>query len=484
MYRRVNTYKGLDWWTIGMFLLLVTFGWMNIYGATYSFEQTELLTFDSNAGKQLLWIATACVMGIILLAIDSKFYDTFAYFIYGFWLLVLLITPFLATNINGSLSWLRLGPVSLQPAEFAKCFTALAVAKYMSRYEYKVRDWHDLIIPGVIIGIPILIIMILQRETGSALVFLSFVFMLYRQGMSGYVLLVGAVAIFFFIIAIRFSINPLPIGIGNVGMLICLLLILLIECIFLLRQKKSYYAYFLAGGVVLGCSIGLIINIWIPVNFNTLSLIIVIISILYLGWLAFYWRLKEYLILFIFTILSTGYCYLCDFAFNHILQEHQRTRIEVLFGMKDDPYGAGYNINQSKIAIGSGGLTGKGFLQGTQTKLDYIPEQHTDFIFCTVGEEWGFLGSTFVLILYMIFILRLIALAERQKDKFSQIYAYCVASIFFFHLAINVGMVIGLLPVIGIPLPFFSYGGSSLWGFTLMLFILLKLDASRLEKMR
>ncbi len=484
MSRNVSTIQGLDWVTILMFLALVTFGWMNIYGATYSFEQTEVLTFDSNAGKQLLWIATACIMGIVLLMIDSKVYDTFAYFIYGAWLLVLLITPIFANNINGSLSWLSLGPVSLQPAEFAKCFTALAIAKYMGRYEYRVRDFKDLIVPCIILGIPIFIIMILQRETGSALVFLAFAFMLYREGMSGYILLIGAAAILFFIIAIRFSVTPLPLGTGTVGMLVCILLILLIEFIFLLRQKDKKYAYILLGGIVLGYAIGLVLNIWLTVNFNLVSIILVATSILYLGWLAFYWRTKELFILFLFALLSTGYCFACDFAFNHILQPHQRIRIEVLFGMKEEPYGAGYNINQSKIAIGSGGLTGKGFLQGTQTKLKYIPEQHTDFIFCTVGEEWGFIGSAGLLIFYLAFILRIIHLAERQKDKFSQIYAYCVASIFMFHLTINVGMVIGLLPVIGIPLPFFSYGGSSLWGFTLLLFILLKLDAARLEKMR
>ncbi len=484
MYRRTSVIQGLDWWTIGMFLLLVLFGWMNIYGATYSFEQTETLTLSSNAGKQLLWIATACVMGIILLIIDSKVYDTLSYIVYGAWIAVLIITPILANDVKGSYSWLSFGPVSLQPAEFAKCFTALALAKFMSRYEYHVRNFNDLLIPCAIIAVPLFIIMVLQRETGSALIFFSFAFVLYRQGMSGYILLIGAAAILFFIIAIRFSATPLPIGTGTVGVLVCLLLIMLIEFFFLLQQKDKKYAYILLGGIALGYAVGLIIHIWIPVNFNLVSIIIIGVSILYLGGLVIYWRTKELIILFLFSLLSTAFCFTCEFAFTNILQDHQRTRIEVLFGMKDDLKGAGYNVHQSKIAIGSGGLLGKGFLQGTQTKLKYVPEQHTDFIFCTVGEEWGFLGSAAVLLLYLAFILRLIYLAERQKDKFSQIYAYCVASIFLFHLIINVGMVLGLLPVIGIPLPFFSYGGSSLWGFTLLLFILLKLDASRLEKMR
>ncbi len=484
MYNRVNTWKGLDWWTIGMYLLLVIFGWMNIYGATYSFEQTEVLALDSNAGKQLLWIGTACAMGLILLLIDYKFYDTFAYIFYVFWMLVLLITPLFAKEINGSLSWLSLGPVSLQPAEFAKCFTALAVAKYMSRYDFRLRDWKDLLMPALMVGIPIFIIMILQKETGTALVFLSFVFMFYRQGMSGYVLLIGAVAIFFFIFAIRFAATPLPIGEGNVGLFVCLLLILVIECIYLLRFRYKQYAYYLISAIICGYTIAIILTIWFSINMNIVSVILVALSVVYLAILAFYWRHKDYVILMLFGLLSTGYCYACDFAFNNILQPHQRTRIEVLLGIKDDPFGAGYNINQSKIAIGSGGWVGKGFLQGTQTKLNYIPEQHTDFIFCTVGEEWGFLGCLSVLILYLIFILRIIAIAERQKDKFTHIYAYCVAGIFLMHVAINVGMVIGLLPVIGIPLPFFSYGGSSLWGFTLLLFVLLKLDAARLEKLR
>lgn len=420
----------MDWTTVFMFLALALFGWLNIYGASYNYDQTSIFDFSNRAGKQFVWILTALSMGGIIMLIDYKTFDVLAYIFYGVMILILLATPLLAHDIKGSMSWISLGPVSLQPAEFAKCITALAVAKYMGRYEYKVRDWHDLIVPFSLIGVPTLIIMIWQRETGSALVFASFLLVFYRQGMSGYVLWCGAIAVALFIIAIRFSIWP------------CYVLVLGITIYFLWQDRFDMKRQ----------------------------------GILYLR------RARPWVIM-IFMLGCLAFTHTCDFAFNKILQPHQRIRIEVLLGMKDDPKGAGYNVTQSKIAIGSGRFFGKGYLEGTQTKLRFVPEQDTDFIFCTVGEEWGFLGSAGVLILYMFFILRLIKLAERQRDTFSQIYAYIVAGIFFFHLTINVGMVLGLLPVIGIPLPFFSYGGSSLWGFTILLFILIRLDAARVEKL-
>ncbi len=380
MNRRNSIWSGLDWVTIFLFLALALFGWMNIYGAGYSFEQTSIFSFSNRAGKQFVWLMTAIVLGFAILLIDEKTYDVLGYWLYGATILLLLITPVLAHDIKGSLSWITFGPISLQPAEFAKCFTAIAVAKYMGRYGYQVRSWRDLVMPFAMVLLPMFIIMVLQRETGSALVFLAFLLPFYRQGMTGKIMAAGVIAIVVGVVVLKVGLIP-------------------------------------------------------------------------------------------------------DSMLDKVLQPHQKTRIEVLLGMKEDPTGAGYNVNQSLIAIGSGGFFGKGYLKGTQTKLKFVPEQDTDFIFCTVGEEWGFFGSLVVLLLYLAFILRLIMIAERQRDVFSQVYAYSVASIFLVHLAINVGMVLGLLPVIGIPLPMFSYGGSSLWGFTLLLFILLRLDASRVNKL-
>ena len=360
MSRNGSILRNVDWLTIGMFLMLALFGWMNIYGASYTFEQTSIFDFSNRAGKQFVWIMTALLMGSMILLIDSKTYEVLAYILYGVVLLVLLATPFLAHNVKGSYSWISLGPISLQPAEIAKCVTALAVAKYMGRYEYKLRGWRDLIIPFALIGIPMLIIMVMQRETGSALVFASFLLVFYRQGMTGLVLLAGVLAAVIFIIVVRFSWIP-----AIVLITICF------TTLYLLYRKER--------------------KVWV-----------------------------KWLIIGAFFVY-VGYTFMCNYAFQHVFQSHQRERIEVLLGMKDDPGGAGYNVNQSKIAIGSGRFFGKGYLQGTQTKLRFVPEQDTDFIFCTVGEEWGFVGSAGVLLLYMAFLLRMVYLAERQRDTFSQI---------------------------------------------------------------
>ena len=467
-----------------MFLALALFGWLNIYGASYTFDQTSIFDFSNRAGKQFVWLLGSIVMGIVLLLIDYKTYDILAYIAYGAMLLLLLATPFLAHDIKGSMSWISLGPVSLQPAEFAKCIVALAVAKYMGRYEYKIRSWRDLIVPFALIGVPALIIMVLQKETGSALVFAAFLLVFYRQGMSGYVLWIGVAAIALFILSIRFGSVPLPLGTGNVGRLSCMLLLIVIEIFFLCKELRlKWQALILTGSVVLLFGIGLLVNIWVPVPFDWLALGIAGGLVIYTIIASIYWRRYMLLLVALFTICCVGYTHACDFVFQKVLQPHQRIRIEVLLGMKEDPAGAGYNVNQARIAIGSGRFFGKGYLNGTQTKLQFVPEQDTDFIFCTVGEEWGFVGSIAVLLVYLCFILRLLTIAERQRNSFTRIYAYSVASIFLFHLIINIGMVLGLLPVIGIPLPFFSYGGSSLWGFTLLLFILLRLDAARTEQL-
>lgn len=403
---------------------------MNVYGASYSFDQTSAFSFDYRSGKQLVWIATSLVLGFVIMMLDWRIWDISAYVLYGLMILVLLATPVLAHDIKGSLSWLTIGPVSIQPAEFAKFTTALVLAKYMGRYEYRMRTWRDLVVPFALLGLPTLIIMILQKETGSALVFSSFLLMFYRQGMTGWILLIVLACVVLFILSLMS-------GAVTAIIIVCSLAALVIAYLFYQRWRDSRG-----------------------------------------------WKLSRVFVVLAFAVVASGYCFACHYAFDKILQPHQRVRIEVLLGLADDPQGAGYNVAQSKIAIGSGGFLGKGFLNGTQTKMNFVPEQATDFIFCTVGEEWGFLGSTLVLLAYLSLILRLITIAERQKDQFSQIYAYCVLGIFIFHLGINVGMVLGLVPVIGIPLPFLSYGGSSLWGFSILLFVLLRLDAARVEKMR
>ena len=482
--RSGNIWQHVDWLTVGMFLMLAIFGWLNIYGASYTFDQTSIFDFSNRAGKQFTWIMGSMLIGMVLLLIDYKTYDILAYIAYGAMLLLLLATPFLAHDIKGSMSWISLGPVSLQPAEFAKCIVALAVAKYMGRYEYKIRTWHDLIVPFALIGVPALIIMILQKETGSALVFAAFLLVFYRQGMSEYVLWMGVAAVALFIISIRFGGVAVPLGTGSVGIMSCMLLLTAVEIYFICKEHwMRYQAPILLGSVALLYAIFLILNIWFPMPFDWISMGIVAALVIYSIVIGVYWRKYMLLLVALFTLFCVGYTHACDFVFQKVLQPHQRIRIEVLLGMKEDPAGAGYNVNQARIAIGSGRFFGKGYLKGTQTKLQFVPEQDTDFIFCTVGEEWGFVGSLGVLLLYLCFILRLIFIAERQRNVTTRIYAYAVASIFLFHLTINVGMVLGLLPVIGIPLPFFSYGGSSLWGFTLLLFILLRLDAARMEQL-
>ena len=485
MTKNRSIISGIDWWTIIMFLVIAIFGWMNIYGSSYNYDQTSIWDFSNRAGKQLVWLITAIVMGGVILMIEEKAYDVLAYVLYGGMMVLLIITPLVARDIKGSYSWINIGPISLQPAEFAKCFTALAIAKYMSQYGYQIKTIKDLIVPLLLIGLPIGIIMFAQRETGSALVFLSFLLVFYRKGMSGYILSWGVASILLFIIVIRFGDIVLPWGIGNWGSLTSVISInLIVFGLMLLREKDFWNALIIIGATILCYGIALLINIWITVDFNLVGVISLSISTLYLIVLAIIQRKKSIGWIATFVIISTVLCQGCDYAFHNILQPHQRIRIEVLLGMKDDPHGAGYNVNQSLIAIGSGQATGKGFLQGTQTKLKFVPEQDTDFIFCTVGEEWGFVGSAGLLLLYLALILRIIYIAERQRDTFSRIYAYSVASILLFHVTINIGMVLGLLPVIGIPLPFFSYGGSSLWGFTILLAIMLRLDAARVNKMQ
>ena len=415
--------RSLDWVTIGIYALMVGLGWLNVYAASYSPDAPATFagqSFDQlmayNWFKQIIWIGTAVVLMVILVVVDYKAYDTFAYGFYVIVILLLLVTLVIARPIAGSRSWLELGPVRLQPAEFAKFATALAVSRYMAGINLRHQNWRDqAVLAGLTLLPPLLIIA--SNETGQALVFGAFLLAYFREGMSPLILIVLAAAGIILILAL---LVPKLWLIGAIT--------LILGGVFLINSR------------VLRHHLPLSLSVWAVV---------------------------------------VGMVFGVDFFFNNVLQPHQRKRIEVLINPSADPLGVGWNVTQSKIAIGSGGFTGKGFLDGTQTKFDFVPEQSTDFIFCTVGEEWGWLGSLVVISLFMALLMRLIYVAERQKSVFGRTYGYCVASIFFFHFSVNVGMTIGLAPVVGIPLPFFSYGGSSLWSFTILLFILLAIDAYR-----
>ncbi len=459
---------------------MVVAGWFSICGASYEFDNVGLFDIAGRPGSQLMWMGLSVGIIFVILMLESDFFDVFAYLIYAVVILLLIATIFLAPNIKGSHSWLVLGPIRLQPAEFAKFATALAVAKLMNIYGFKLTAPKNFLVVLVLIFLPMVCIL-LQKETGSALVYLAFFLMLYREGMSGYILLAGVCAVVFFVTEMKYS--EIILGITSMGEFIVSNIILAITMVLVYLERKDNKAVFIMLiGIATAYVAGYITSLFIPVDFALIAEGLVLLSVLYLIYLSARNWVWHYILIGFFALASLAFLFSVDYVFNNVLEPHQQIRIKVSLGLEDDPSGAGYNVNQSKIAIGSGGLTGKGFLNGTQTKLKYVPEQDTDFIFCTVGEEQGFVGATAVLILFGIFIIRLIMLAERQGNTFRRVYGYSVASIFFFHLAINVGMVTGLTPVIGIPLPFFSYGGSSLWGFTILLFIFLRLDASRNDR--
>ena len=480
--QKQSVWKSVDWVTILLYLTLVTCGWFSICGASYTYGETNLFTFDSRSGKQLVWIGCSLGIGGILLMLEEKVYEVLAYLFYAAMMVLLLVTPFLARDIKGSLSWIDLGPVRLQPAEFAKYATALALAKMMSVYGFTLDKGKNFIRAVALILLPMLLI-IMQKETGSALVYAAFFLVLYREGMSGAILFTGVAAVIYFVVGIRFGEELLwdtPTSIGRSVVLSLVLLFSIAMAWIYGRLWKPVRRMLVSTVGITG--IGILVSEYIYPFDLTILLVAECAALTgYLLYLALMERSKEFALIALFALGSVGFLYSCNMVFNK-LGDHQRVRIEVLLGMKDDPKGAGYNVNQSKIAIGSGGLHGKGFLNGTQTKLKYVPEQDTDFIFCTVGEEMGFIGSSAILLLFMAFILRLLYLAERQNHAFGRIYGYCLVSIFLFHLFINVGMVLGLTPVIGIPLPFFSYGGSSLWGFTLLLFTFLRVNAEYNKK--
>ncbi len=480
MLHKKSIWKTLDWVTVLIYLILVVAGWFSVCGASYEYGNPEFLDFSTRAGKQFVWIICSFGLSFVLLMLDDKVYDTLAYLIYIAMLLLLVVTIFVAPNTKGSHSWLILGPVSLQPAEFAKFATALALAKCMNAYSFTIHNWKNALTLAVIILLPMMLI-ILQRETGSALVYLAFFLVLYREGMPGVILFSGVCAIIYFVVGIRFGavmMEDTPTPVGPFAVLL-LILLFVTGMLWIYTKRWPLVRNFLL--VLLGSvsASWIVAEYVVPFNLVWILWGLCVLAVCYLFFLALSERRVCYFLIGMFALVSVGFLYSSEYVFNNVLEPHQQMRIKVVLGLEEDPTGAGYNVNQSKIAIGSGGFSGKGFLNGTQTKLKYVPEQDTDFIFCTVGEEQGFVGSTVVLLLFLALILRLLVVAERQPSVFGRVYGYSVLSIFLFHLFINVGMVLGLTPVIGIPLPFFSYGGSSLWGFTILLFIFLRIDAGR-----
>ncbi len=471
--RSNNLLANIDWVSILLYLLLVLIGWLNIYAAVYDENHSSILDISQKYGKQLIWIGAAFVLAFLVLLTDSKFFTTFSMVIYGIMIFLLIAVLFLGTETKGARSWFEVGDFRIQPAEFAKFATNLAIAYVMSRHNFKVMRFSSLLTIGLILALPAGLI-ILQNDTGSALVYSSFILVLFREGLHGSILLLCFVAAAIFIMALLYT--PFTVLLVIIGGT-------LIAFYYYRHDIRELFQIIL----FIGCGFGLFVLIkWmfnLSISDYYMLLIVYVITSITAIYPIYKRKMKNMITLLLISWLCVGAAPSVNYAFDH-LQPHQQDRINELLGIKVDPKGTGYNVTQSKIAIGSGGLLGKGFLQGTQTKLNFVPEQSTDFIFCTVGEEWGFIGSTFVIVLLAVFILRIIKLAERQRSSFSRIYGYGVASILFFHVAVNIGMTIGMAPGIGIPLPFFSYGGSSLWSFTILIFIFLRLDANRLQVFR
>ena len=476
----------LDWLTIGMYVVLLFWGWFSVCGACYDYHHPDLFSFNLNSGKQFVWILTSLLLAGALLLIEKRFYYKASMVVYVMMMLVLLITIFIAPDTKGSRSWIPIGPVKLQPAEFAKFAVALAVGKFMERYGFNLSNYKDFLRVVFLFVLPMLLI-IGQKETGTALVYLAFFLVLYREGMTGSVLFAAFMFVVYVVVGVKFGdemVTNMPVSVGESWVLFLSLASTLFLTWRYCNDSRSFpQVVVYAGGFSL---VAYLFSAYvIPFNICIVQLIINAGVVIYLIVEYAITKSYKYLLIIVFMLTSTMVYYACSYVFSHnILPKHQQTRIEVLLGKNDDVRSAGYNVNQAKIAIGSGGFAGKGFLKGTQTKLKYVPEQETDFIFCTIGEEEGFLGSAGVLLIYLFFIWRLIQLAERQPDTWGRVYGYSVVCIFLFHLFVNIGMVLGLTPVIGIPLPFFSYGGSSLWGFTILLFIFLRMDAERNFKQR
>lgn len=416
MNNQRSIFFNVDWFVILTYIVLCVIGWFNIHAAVYDPLNPTILDLDTNYGKQLIFIISALIVGFAILLLDSKVFTTFSPIFYAITIILLILVLLIGRNVGGNQAWIPIGSFRLQPSEFAKFATCLLLAWYLSSATIKVQEIRTQLVAAFIILLPTALIL-LQPDAGSALTFSSLILLLYREGLSGYFLAIEGLSILLFVLTVLYNKY-----IVLAGIIVCAGII--------------FYYYRKSKKMIKVTGFGVLFSI-----------------------------------LFIFSV---------DYAYNQILKPHQKNRIDVILGKVNDPRGIGYNLNQSKIAIGSGGILGKGYLQGTQTKYNFVPEQSTDFIFCTVGEEWGFVGCFFVIGLYLFLLIRIINIAERQRSSFARIYGYGVASILFFHIFINIGMTIGLIPVIGIPLPFLSYGGSSLWSFTILLFILLKFDSNRM----
>ncbi len=469
MQGRNSTLGGLDWTTILIYIALVLMGWLNIYAAVYSDDHNSIFDFTQRYGMQMVWIVFAFALALVILLIDRRVYFVFAYFFYGLTILSLIAALLFGKVVNGSHSWLQIGPVGIQPAEFAKFATILALAKLIGVYNFKMLQPSSILKISFLILLPALVI-ILQNDTGSAMVFGALILLLYREGLPTWFLVFLVFMVIIFILVI----------IANNALILIFLFLTTIALFLYYGKRHKEVIYYASFSIILS----LILYFITKYGGYSISSTYIILTAMFAGLpvalvFAFLKRIRLVYYLSLFLIVTSSFALTVDYAYHKILPIHQQKRINDLLGIEADPQGWGYNVNQSKIAIGSGGFFGKGFLGGTQTKFNFVPEQSTDFIFCTVGEEWGFLGSALVLTLFAILLFRLIMLAERQREAFARVYGYGVVSIIFFHVAVNVGMTIGLFPVIGIPLPFFSYGGSSLWAFTILLFIFIKLDSSR-----
>ena len=467
-HRDRGFFKSIDWRLVICYLLLVFIGWVNIYASVHSSDPASIFDWTCRSGKQAVWMGTAFIIAIVVLLMNPRIYESLAVPIYLFVGILLVAVIFLGIDVKGSSSWFEFGPVRFQPAEISKISTSLMLAAYMSQQGYRISRMRNFIVTALIILIPMAII-VLQSETGSALVYVGFIFMLYREGLSGWLIFLAGMAILSFILTLTASpFVAILVIVGIASLCICLYsdrlkwwFFICVPAIVLLAFVPSILAGFAEEGLKL----------------KPLHILLGVIGLAIPP--VIYWAYKERNtfshLAIVSTIAGILLVFSADFIFNDVLQDHQRKRIEVLLGMKEDPAGVGYNVRQSKIAIGSGGMFGKGYLNGTQTTYGFVPEQSTDFIFCTIGEEWGFAGSAAVILLYVFLIWRIIRDAEQSREAFTRIYGYCVACCIFMHLFINIGMTIGLMPVIGIPLPLISYGGSSLWGFTALIFIFIAL---------
>ena len=466
--------KTIDWRLVIYYLLLILIGWANIYASVHSSEPTSIFDWECRSGKQFVWILTSFVLAVIILfALSPRIYEGLSVPIYAGVILLLIAVIFLGIEVKGSRSWFEFGPVRFQPAEISKISTSLMLATFMSQLGYRIGRMKDFIITALIILVPMMII-VLQSETGSALVYVGFIFMLYREGLSGWLIFLIGMAILTFILTLTASpFTAILILIGITSF-----------CIFLFSGRLKWWLMICMPLIILLAFIptilGALTDPEVPSFWDKIKPMYILWGVLAIavpgGIIAGFREGNRFSNLAILSFLAgVVLVYSTDFIFNDVLQDHQRKRIEVLLGMKEDPSGVGYNVNQAKIAIGSGGFAGKGYLNGTQTAYGFVPEQSTDFIFCTIGEEWGFLGSASLILLYVLLIWRIIKDAEKSREAFTRIYGYCVACCIFMHLFINLGMTLGIMPVIGIPLPFVSYGGSSLWGFTILLFIFIAL---------